>query len=92
MVVLDRVVVIADQGYVRLWQFNLLGQITDGQAAWDQFISGVQQTFEKNASGVPILVAVVVVVLVLWLNLRLARWIVGAGAKKSGSRDGADKG
>ena len=54
MVVFDRVVVIADQGCVRLWQFNLLGQITDGQAAWDQFISGVQQTFEKNASGVPI--------------------------------------
>jgi len=76
VVVFDRVRVIADQKCVRHLQYNLLGQITDGQAAWDQFISGVQQTFEKNASGVPILVAVVVVVLVLWLNLRLARWIV----------------
>ena len=65
-----------DAEAVTPWRCSTLGQITDGQAAWDQFISGVQQTFERNASSLPVLGAVVALVLVMWLNLRLARWIV----------------
>lgn len=55
---------------------QMLSQITDGQAAWDSFIAGVERTFEANAASAPALALVVVVAIVLWLDYRLARWIV----------------
>jgi len=61
----------------------MLSQITDGQAAWDSFISGVERTFEVNAASVPVLVGVVVALIVLWLDYRLARWIVRIPRKAS---------
>lgn len=62
---------------------EMLSQITDGQAAWDSFIDGVGRTFEANAASVPVLVGVVVVLIVLWLDYRLARWIVRIPRKSS---------
>ena len=57
----------------------VLGQISDGQAAWDTFYSGVTAVFEGNASSATTLGVIagviIVVALVMWLNLRLARWL-----------------
>ncbi|MFI4872500.1 MAG: hypothetical protein ACIARQ_11870 [Phycisphaerales bacterium JB061] len=63
-----------------------LATITDGEAAWSEFLSGVQQAFADNAAAVPALVIVVVVLFVLWADFRIAKWIVGRSAKKQGRR------
>ncbi|MCA9272083.1 MAG: hypothetical protein KDA31_03450 [Phycisphaerales bacterium] len=60
-----------------------LSQVSDGQAAWDQFVSGVQRTFEGNAEMVPVLVIVVVVAVTLWVDFRVAKHIAGRGKKST---------
>ena len=68
------------------WRSSTLGQVEDGQAAWDQFISGVQRTFETNAGMVPLVIVVVIVVIILWLDFRVAKILVGRGGKRRGSK------
>lgn len=68
------------------WLSSTLSQVSDGQAAWDQFVSGVQQTFESNAAMVPVIVVVLVVAIVIWLDFRVARIIVGKGGKRTDTK------
>ncbi len=75
-----------DDSGVMPWGPNTLGQISDGQAAWDEFVSGVQRTFENNAGMVPTLAIVLVVVIVLWLDFRVAKLLVGRGGKRRVSK------
>ncbi len=69
----------------------MLSQITDGKAAWAEFLSGVERAFESNAQTFPVLVAIVVIALIIWLDLRLARILarrLGRSQKPKGSRKG----
>ncbi len=62
---------------------QMLSQITDGQAAWDQFLSGARGAFQANAEMVPVLGGVILLALVIWLDLRLARFLVFRSGKSS---------
>ena len=69
----------------------LLGQITDGRSAWAEFYDGVTAVFEGNESSLPAIGLGVLVLVVLVLNVRLARWIVrrwwgGSGGKADRGR------
>jgi len=55
---------------------STLMQITDGNAAWEEFFSGVQNAFENNAASAPKIAVVLGVIVILWLNYRLAKWLV----------------
>ncbi|MEM1071387.1 MAG: hypothetical protein AAGB48_10880 [Planctomycetota bacterium] len=55
---------------------SVLSQIKDGREAWAEFFAGVTGVFESNESSWPLVVAVVAVVLVMWLNVCFARWLV----------------
>lgn len=50
--------------------------ITDGKSAWAEFFAGVTETFDANESSLPLVAAAVAVLVVLWLNVRLAKWIL----------------
>ena len=64
----------------------MLGQITDGKAAWSDFVSGVQQTFADNAASLPALLIAVAVLELIWADYRIAKWIVKRMGKNQGQR------
>lgn len=69
----------------------MLASVTDGESAWAEFISGVQQTFEHNAAMAPVLGIVLLVGAVILIDYFIARWIVrrseGGGSRaRSGKR------
>jgi hypothetical protein len=66
----------------------LLGQITDGRSAWAEFYDGVTAVFDANESSLPAIGLAVLVLVVMVLNVRLARWVVRRWW--GGSRRGAD--
>lgn len=55
----------------------MLGEISDGRAAWAEFFTGLQDTLDRNAEALPVIGIVFVVLLVVWLDVRLARWLIG---------------
>jgi hypothetical protein len=63
-------------------RYATLAQITDGKAAWAEFVSGVQQTFDNNAAAVPVLAASIGILILIWADFRLAKWIARRIGKK----------
>ncbi|MEO1535100.1 MAG: hypothetical protein AAFS11_06020 [Planctomycetota bacterium] len=63
-----------------------LAQISDGRSAWAEFYSGVTAAFEANESAVPVIGLVLLAVLVMFLNIRLAVWLARrwGGSKRGG--------
>jgi hypothetical protein len=55
----------------------LLATITDGRAAWDEFFSGLQETLHQNAATWPILGLILIALIMVCLDVRLARLLVG---------------
>ena len=54
---------------------GVVGQISDGRSAWAEFYEGVTGAFEANESALPIIGLVLLVLLVMALNVRFARWL-----------------
>lgn len=65
-----------------------LGQITDGRSAWADFYRGVTGAFEANESALPVIGLVLLAVLVVFLNYRLAVWLARKWSRKGGEGRG----
>lgn len=75
-----------------LW---LLAQVSDGRSAWAEFYGGVTAAFEANESALPVIGLVLLALLVMVLNYRLAVWIVRRwwrSPRRSGGRDASGAG
>lgn len=56
----------------------------DGVESWAAFVQSVRQTLTDEGSRWPVLAGLLGVVLVLWLNLRLARWLMARWERSGG--------
>ena len=48
----------------------------DGVESWAAFVQSVRQTLTEEGNRWPVLAGLLGAVLLLWLNLRLARWLM----------------
>lgn len=60
---------------------RVVAQITDGYAAWDEFVSGVTRTFESNSSASVVIGAGLGLLGLVWVNYRVARWLANRPGK-----------
>lgn len=70
--------------------------VTDGQQAWEQVCREIRHTLDDPLRGLPVLALFVLVLLVLWANVRVARWLVdlrgGHGARAPRDHHQHDRG
>lgn len=57
-----------------------LAAIIDGQKAWEQVCGEIRRTMDDPLRGLPVVGLLVLVLLVIWANVRLARWLVASTA------------
>jgi hypothetical protein len=55
----------------------------DGREAWGEVVRGIRRTFDDPALGAPALAVAALVLLVIWVNLRIARWLLTGHARKA---------
>lgn len=55
----------------------------DGREAWGEVVRGIRRTFDDPAMGAPALGVAALVLLVIWANLRVARWLLAGQARKA---------
>ncbi|HHN78022.1 MAG TPA: hypothetical protein ENK11_05025, partial [Phycisphaerales bacterium] len=56
---------------------SIIATIVDGQKAWEQVCGEIRRTLDDPLRGLPLVAGFVVVMLVIWANVRVARWLVG---------------
>jgi hypothetical protein len=49
----------------------------DGHAAWAEVVGGIRRTLEDPLRGLPVLGMFLLVIAIVWANLRVARWLAG---------------
>jgi hypothetical protein len=54
----------------------LLLTVTDGRASWQAVVDSFRQTLDDPWRGLPLVSAVAAAVLFVWINCRLARWVI----------------
>lgn len=55
----------------------------DGREAWGEVVRGIRRTFDDPAMGAPAMGIAALVLLLIWANLRLARWLLTDHARKT---------
>ncbi|USN99209.1 MAG: hypothetical protein H6810_00580 [Phycisphaeraceae bacterium] len=49
--------------------------VIDGQKAWEQVCAEISRTLDDPLRGLPLVAGVVLIIVVLWANFRVARWL-----------------
>ncbi|MBZ0171014.1 MAG: hypothetical protein K8E66_01405 [Phycisphaerales bacterium] len=49
--------------------------VVNGQEAWEEVCREIRHTLDDPLRGLPVLTLFVLVVLVVWANVRIARWL-----------------
>ncbi len=62
-----------------------LTTLIDGQKAWEQVCGELRRTLDDPLRGLPVLAGFAVVLLVIWANVRVARWIIAPAKHGAGS-------
>ena len=63
--------------------------VVDGQKAWAQVCGEIRRTLDDPLRGLPVLGLFVLALLVIWANVRVARWLMASAA--GGGRGVSDR-